>query len=147
MLGMNSILHNEASILTVIAMTEVVVWEFSKQEVMMKLMYMQEGIFYLYQDIRAKNEDLLYKIKLQTEPAETRIIKSLMEIGRLYGEEDQNNIKLQKEFTRKIIANYSNVTVTTVYIICKQFVEAGLLAPSLQICINKSALKEIINII
>ncbi|CAM4104636.1 Crp/Fnr family transcriptional regulator [Listeria booriae] len=145
-LGMNSILHNEPSSLTVTALTKAVVWEFSKQEVMMKLMHTQEGVFFLYQDVRAENADLLLKNSMQAEDTEVRVMGNIIRLGRLYGEEKRDTIKLPKIFTRKIIANYSNTTVTTVYLLCKHWMELGVLAPDLQLCVNKPAVREMMTI-
>ncbi|MBC2327801.1 Crp/Fnr family transcriptional regulator [Listeria booriae] len=137
-IGMNNILANEQSTLTVTALTDVNAWKFSKEEVLKKLMNTQEGIFYLYNDVRLANKDLLNKNVLEMEDTEIRLLCSLLQLGKLYGSENRNIVKLPKIFTKKIISNYLNITETTMYIICKQLVDAGVLISGQPICINKN---------
>lgn len=117
-IGMNDILGNEKSATSVIALTDVKTWRFSKKEVMSKLMYSQEGAFYLYQYMKETNAKLLQAQMWHLEDTKERLISTLTHLGRLYGEEDENQIKIPKFFTKSIISNYLGMSrqhMTTLY--------------------------------
>ncbi|MBC1499785.1 Crp/Fnr family transcriptional regulator [Listeria weihenstephanensis] len=137
-IGLDSILGNDPSFLTVVALTKAVVWRFSKEEVMRKLMYMQEGLFFLYNDMKRTNEYLINRSILQVTDAKERIKIFMIQLGKTYGVEKQDQIILPKIFTKKIISNYLNLTSTTVYYICKELIKEGFLEPiSYQLIVNK----------
>ncbi|MBC1780003.1 Crp/Fnr family transcriptional regulator [Listeria booriae] len=140
-IGMDNILGNEPSTLTLIALTKAVVWRFSKEEVMRKLMYMQEGLFFLYNDMKLTNEYLINRSILQVTDAKERIKTFMIQLGKAYGEETADQFILPKIFTKKIISNYLNLTSTTVYYICKKLIKEGFLEPiSYQLIVNKASI-------
>ncbi|MBA3925432.1 Crp/Fnr family transcriptional regulator [Listeria rustica] len=142
-IGMDNILGNEASYLTVTALEKSVVWRFLKKDVMWKLMHMQEGLFFLYIDLKLINEHWIQRNAIQVADAKERIISNIIQLGNLYGEETENQIILPKVFTKKIISNYLNLTSTTVYFFCKQLIKEGVLeAISYQLIVNKNKIKK-----
>lgn len=141
LIGMNDILGNAPSSSTLVALTKSVVWRFSKEEVMCKLMFMQEGLFFLYNDMKITNEYLINRQLLQLVETKERIKMFMLQLGRVYGEETPSQIILPKIFTKKIISDYSNTTPTTVYQICKELMSEGFLEPvSYQLIVNKNVL-------
>ncbi|EUJ23130.1 Crp/Fnr family transcriptional regulator [Listeria grandensis] len=117
-IGMNDIFGNEKSAISAVALTDVKTWRFSKQQVMSKLMYSQEGAFYLYHSMKETNAKLLQKQMWQMEDTKERLISTLTYLGRLYGEEDGDQIKIPKYFTKAIISNYLGMSrqhMTTLY--------------------------------
>ncbi|MBC2177756.1 Crp/Fnr family transcriptional regulator [Listeria booriae] len=140
-IGMDNILGNEVSYLTVTALETSVVWRFSKTDVLWKVMHMQEGLFFLYTDLKGMNEHWMHRCALQFTDAKEQIVSNILELGRTYGKETMNQIILPKVFTKKIISNYLNLTSTTVYYVCKQLIKEGLLEPvSYQLIVNKDKL-------
>ncbi|EAF9292155.1 Crp/Fnr family transcriptional regulator [Listeria monocytogenes] len=138
-IGIDSILENESSDLTVTAITKSVVWRFEKKEVMQKLMFKQEGLFFLYNNIKSLNQSLTHRHALQVADARERVRINLIDLGKTHGSETPHQIILPKIFTKKIIANYLNITPNTIYFLCKQFVNEGILEPdSHQLIINKN---------
>ncbi|MBC1475077.1 Crp/Fnr family transcriptional regulator [Listeria grandensis] len=138
-IGMDSILGNEVSFFTVEALTESKLWRFSKEDVMRKLMSTQEGVFYLYNDMKAINEYLVQRNVFQMVDTKDRIMACLIQLGKRYGEENDYQIKLPKTLTRKIIANYLNITITTMYFLCKQLIQDGFLEANSQALVVKKA--------
>ncbi|MBA3925701.1 Crp/Fnr family transcriptional regulator [Listeria rustica] len=116
--GMNDILGNEKSATSVIALTDVTTWRFSKKEVMSKLMYSQEGAFYLFQYMKETNKKLLQAQMWQMKDTKDRLISTLTHLGKLYGEEDDEHIIIPKFFTKSIVSNYLGMSrqhMTTLY--------------------------------
>ncbi|CAM4049223.1 Crp/Fnr family transcriptional regulator [Listeria booriae] len=125
-IGFNEILGNEPSFTSVIALNEIVTWRFSKEQVMSKLMYSQEGAFYLYQYMKLINANLLQKQTLQTEETKKQLLLTLTYLGQQYGEENQHHIILPKIFTKKIISNYLGMTRQHMTYLCKDFESNGI---------------------
>ncbi|MBA3927683.1 Crp/Fnr family transcriptional regulator [Listeria rustica] len=137
-IGIDSILGNEPATLTLISLTKSSLWRFAKEDVMRKLMYMQEGLFFLYNNMKVTNEYLINRSILQVTDAKERIKIFMTQLGKLYGEETPTQFILPKIFTKKIISNYLNLTSTTVYYICKELIKEGFLEPmSYQLIVNK----------
>ncbi|MBC2175396.1 Crp/Fnr family transcriptional regulator [Listeria booriae] len=140
--GMHDILGNEESSLTIQALTQVVVWQFTKKQVMSKLMYMQEGLFYLYHDIKMFNQGLLEKEMMQTVGTKEHLLTTLLKLGKRYGEPCEDGIKLPKIFTRRIISNYVGITSEHVSYLCRVFVKEGIIeSHSNQIFITEANLE------
>ncbi|EUJ23150.1 hypothetical protein PGRAN_09466 [Listeria grandensis FSL F6-0971] len=131
-IGMDDILSNERSFVTVSALMEVEAWKFSKEQVMAKLMFTQEGVFFLYNNMKVANMDLLHKDAMHLEDTKERLLASLIKLGKRYGEVSSYEIKLPKVFTKKIIANHLNLNPGTMSILCKQLEVDGILEKSLR---------------
>ncbi|AQY49923.1 hypothetical protein PWEIH_06069 [Listeria weihenstephanensis FSL R9-0317] len=123
--GISDILGNEESFVSVIALTDTIAWRFSKEEVMRKLMYSQEGAFYLYHYMKRMNIKLLEKYTLQTFDTREQLIGILTYLGQLYGEDEPNQMKLPKIFTKQIIANYMGASRQHISRLCKQLEMEG----------------------
>ncbi|MBC1501312.1 Crp/Fnr family transcriptional regulator [Listeria weihenstephanensis] len=140
-IGMEHILGNEVSYLTVTALEKAVVWRFLKTDVLWKVMHRQEGLFFLYTDLKGMNDHWMHRCAIQFLDAKEQIIANIEELGRLYGKETPQQIILPKVFTKRLLANYLNLTGTTVYYVCKQLIQEGLLEPvSYQLIVNKDKL-------
>ncbi|MBC2324167.1 Crp/Fnr family transcriptional regulator [Listeria booriae] len=136
--GMENMLENEVSSLTVKALEKTAVWRFSKSQVMSKLMYTQEGFLFLYQHMRTFNNDLLQKEALLLEDTKSRFLFVLSQLGKIYGEESQDQIILPKIFTKKIIGNYLGITASHASYLCRQLESEGMLETNMnQIVVNK----------
>ncbi|EAC5025224.1 Crp/Fnr family transcriptional regulator [Listeria monocytogenes] len=146
-IGTESILSNEDSLFTIEALEDAIVWRFSKEDVMCKLMSTQDGLFFLYSDMKAVNESLTKRNAFQTGTTGSRILGSIIQLGKRYGEENAVSVVLPKSLNKKIIANYSNVTQTTMYYTCRQLTLDGFLEESrYRLKINKSRTKELNNL-
>lgn len=137
-IGMNNILGNEASSFTITALTNMVLLKFTKEDVMLKLMHLQEGLFFLYNDMKTMNQHMVQRDVLHVVDTKERLKMNIVYLGVLYGNEIQNQLILPKNFTKKMVSNFINLTPTTVYNICKQLVEEGFLLEGAQnIVVNK----------
>ncbi|MBC2161745.1 Crp/Fnr family transcriptional regulator [Listeria booriae] len=142
-IGVDSILGNEPSFFTVQALAKAEVWRFTKEDVMRKLMSTQEGVFYLYNEMKTNNEYLIQRNVYQMVETKERIMANMIQLAKRYGKEDTQHLILPKNLTKKIIANYLNITMTTMYYICKQLIQEGFLEPiSHQLVMNKAVIKE-----
>ncbi|MBC2320780.1 Crp/Fnr family transcriptional regulator [Listeria booriae] len=142
-IGIDSILGNETSFFTVQALAKSEVWRFAKEDVMRKLMSTQEGVFYLYNEMKTNNEYLIQRNVYQMVETKERIMANMIQLAKRYGKEDTQHLILPKNLTKKIIANYLNITMTTMYYICKQLIQEGFLEPiSHQLVMNKAVIKE-----
>ncbi|MBM5598036.1 Crp/Fnr family transcriptional regulator [Listeria seeligeri] len=138
-IGTDSILSNEDSLFTVEALENAALLRFSKEDVMCKLMSTQDGLFFLYSDMKVVNENLTKRNAFQTGETGSKILGSIIQLGKRYGEESAERITLPKSLNKKIIANYSNVTQATMYYTCKQLTIDGFLEESrYRLMINKS---------
>ncbi|MBA3926268.1 Crp/Fnr family transcriptional regulator [Listeria rustica] len=124
--GISDIMGNEESFVSVIALTNTVAWRFSKEEVISKLVYSQEGAFYLYHYMKMMNMELLEKYTLLTLDTKEQLIGILTHLGGLYGEDCLNQIKLPKIFAKQIIANYMGASRQHISRLCKQLEMEGI---------------------
>ncbi|MBC1954173.1 Crp/Fnr family transcriptional regulator [Listeria welshimeri] len=142
-IGLDSILANEKSFYSVEALGDATLWRFSKEEVVCKLMSLQEGIFYLYNDMKTVKVHLLHKKMLQRKNSKIRILSNMIQLGEKYGEESPELIKLPNGLNKKIIANYSNVNLATMRVACRQLANDSILEETYQLMINKSRVKNL----
>lgn len=140
--GLDSIL-NEKSFFSAEALGDAILWRFSKEEVVCKLMNLQEGIFYLYNDMKAVNVHLLQKKMLQRKNSKIRILSNMIQLGKKYGEESPELIKLPSILNKRIIANYSNANHATMSVACRELTNDSILEETHQLVINKTRVKKL----
>ncbi|WP_267879739.1 helix-turn-helix domain-containing protein [Paenilisteria weihenstephanensis] len=71
------------------------------------------------------NIKLLEKYTLQTFDTREQLIGILTYLGQLYGEDEPNQMKLPKIFTKQIIANYMGASRQHISRLCKQLEMEG----------------------
>ncbi|EAD9208386.1 Crp/Fnr family transcriptional regulator, partial [Listeria monocytogenes] len=103
-------------------------YEFDKEDIICSIIGMQEGWLYLYLNNRNHENVLIEKCNLMRGNGESRLKDSLKQIGRYFGSEKEGALRIPKCFTKKIIANYSNLSVRSVTHLCRNLVESGFLA-------------------
>ncbi|EAD4839056.1 Crp/Fnr family transcriptional regulator [Listeria monocytogenes] len=140
--GLDSILANEKSFFSAEALGDAILWRFSKEEVVCKLMNLQEGIFYLYSDLKTVNVRLLQKKMLQRKNSKIRILSNMIQLGKKYGEESPELIKLPSILNKRIIANYSNANHATMSVACRELTNDSILEETPQLVINKTRVKK-----
>lgn len=145
-IGFDSILGNENSFFTVEALRDATLWRFSKMDVICKLMSKQEGLFYLYNEMKSINGHLIQQNMFLRKSSKTRILNNMILLGKQYGEENSKFITLPECLSKQIIANYSNATQATMRVICKQLSNDSILEETHQLMINKSRVKEYKNL-
>ncbi|EAH0639339.1 Crp/Fnr family transcriptional regulator [Listeria monocytogenes] len=141
--GLDSILANEKSFFSAEALGDAILWRFSKEEVVCKLMNLQEGIFYLYNDMKTVNVRLLQKKMLQRKNSKIRILSNMIQLGKKYGEESPELIKLPSILNKRIIANYSNANQATMSVACRELTNDSILEETHQLMINKTRVKKL----
>ncbi|MBV1207756.1 Crp/Fnr family transcriptional regulator [Listeria monocytogenes] len=126
--GLNDYFMAEANLYTARVIETITAYEFDKEDIICSIIGMQEGWLYLYLNNRNHENVLIEKCNLMRGNGENRLKESLEQLGRYFGNEKEGVLRIPKCFTKKIIANYSNLSVRSVTHICRKLVEAGFLA-------------------
>lgn len=126
--GLNDYFMAEANLYTVRVIETITAYEFDKEDIICSIIGMQEGWLYLYLNNRNHENVLIEKCNLMRGNGENRLKESLEQLGRYFGNEKEGVLRIPKCFTKKIIANYSNLSVRSVTHLCRKLVEAGFLA-------------------
>lgn len=125
--GLNDYFMAEANLYTARVIETITAYEFDKEDIICSIIGMQEGWLYLYLNNRNHENVLIEKCNLMRGNGKSfeRVSKWL---GRYFGNEKEGVLRIPKCFTKKIIANYSNLSVRSVTHLCRKLVEAGFLA-------------------
>lgn len=126
--GLNDYFMAEANLYTARVIETITAYEFDKEDIICSIIGMQEGWLYLYLNNRNHENVLIEKCNLMRGNGENRLKESLEQMGRYFGNEKEGVLRIPKCFTKKIIANYSNLSVRSVTHLCRKLVEAGFLA-------------------
>lgn len=126
--GLNDYFMAEANLYTARVIETITAYEFDKEDIICSIIGMQEGWLYLYLNNRNHENVLIEKCNLMRGNGENRLKESLEQAGRYFGNEKEGVLRIPKCFTKKIIANYSNLSVRSVTHLCRKLVEAGFLA-------------------
>ncbi|EAC7171413.1 Crp/Fnr family transcriptional regulator [Listeria monocytogenes] len=126
--GLNDYFMAEANLYTARVIETITAYEFDKEDIICSIIGMQEGWLYLYLNNRNHENVLIEKCNLMRGNGENRLKESLEQLGRYFGNEKEGVLRIPKCFTKKIIANYSNLSVRSVTHLCRKLVESGFLA-------------------
>ncbi|HEM2454528.1 TPA: Crp/Fnr family transcriptional regulator, partial [Listeria monocytogenes] len=126
--GLNDYFMAEANLYTARVIETIAAYEFDKEDIICSIIGMQEGWLYLYLNNRNHENVLIEKCNLMRGNGENRLKESLEQLGRYFGNEKEGVLRIPKCFTKKIIANYSNLSVRSVTHLCRKLVESGFLA-------------------
>ncbi|EJU2899582.1 Crp/Fnr family transcriptional regulator [Listeria monocytogenes] len=126
--GLNDYFMAEANLYTARVIETITAYEFDKEDIICSIIGIQEGWLYLYLNNRNHENVLIEKCNLMRGNGENRLKESLEQLGRYFGNEKEGVLRIPKCFTKKIIANYSNLSVRSVTHLCRKLVEAGFLA-------------------
>ncbi|EAH0344882.1 Crp/Fnr family transcriptional regulator [Listeria monocytogenes] len=126
--GLNDYFMAEANLYTARVIETITAYEFDKEDIICSIIGMQEGWLYLYLNNRNHENVLIEKCNLMRGNGENRLKESLEQLGRYFGNEKEGVLRIPKCFTKKIIANYSNLSIRSVTHLCRKLVEAGFLA-------------------
>lgn len=126
--GLNDYFMAEANLYTARVIETITAYEFDKEDIICSIIGMQEGWLYLYLNNRNHENVLIEKCNLMRGNGENRLKESLEQLGRYFGNEKEGVLRIPKCFTKKIIANYFNLSVRSVTHLCRKLVEAGFLA-------------------
>ncbi|AIS60533.1 Crp/Fnr family transcriptional regulator [Listeria ivanovii] len=126
--GLNDYFMAEANVYTTRVIETVTAYEFAKEDIICSIIGMQEGWLYLYLNNRNHENVLIEKCNLMRGNGESRLKESLEQLGKFFGSEKEGVLRIPKCFTRKIIANYSNLSVRSVTHLCGKLIESGFLA-------------------
>ncbi|MBC1417889.1 Crp/Fnr family transcriptional regulator [Listeria fleischmannii] len=112
-IGLESILFNEESELTMTSIGRVEVIEFSKAEIVEFLMGLQEGWLYCYLISKDLNHLLVRNyFNFQAKPYERSKIM-LNDLAKEFGESSDEHVLLPKQFTLAILTNYLGISYVT----------------------------------
>ncbi|HBL8157352.1 TPA: Crp/Fnr family transcriptional regulator [Listeria monocytogenes] len=126
--GLNDYFMAEANLYTARVIETITAYEFDKEDIICSIIGMQEGWLYLYLNNRNHENVLIEKCNLMRGNGENRLKESLEQLGRYFGNEKEGVLRIPKCFTKKIIANYSNLSVRSVTHLCRKLVESGFLS-------------------
>ncbi|MBC2369838.1 cyclic nucleotide-binding domain-containing protein [Listeria booriae] len=100
-IGMNNILGNEVSSFTVTALTNMVLLNFAKEDVMLKLMHLHDGLFFLHNDMKLMNQHMVQRDVLHVVDTKERLKINIVYFGVLYGKEMQIQLVLYNNFDKR----------------------------------------------
>ncbi|HHQ1233744.1 TPA: Crp/Fnr family transcriptional regulator, partial [Listeria innocua] len=126
--GLNDYFMAEANVYTAKVIETVTAYEFDKEDIFCSIIGMQEGWLYLYLNNRNHENVLIAKCNLMRGNGESRLRESLEQLGSFFGTEKEGVVRIPKCFTRKLIANYANLSVRSVTHLCGKLIETGFLA-------------------
>ncbi|MBC1375254.1 Crp/Fnr family transcriptional regulator [Listeria sp. FSL L7-0091] len=126
--GLNDYFMAEANVYTARVIETITAYEFDKEDVICSIIGMQEGWLYLYLNNRNHENVLIEKCNLMRGNGESRLRESLEQLGKFFGIEKEGVLRIPKCFTRKLIANYANLSVRSVTHLCGKLIESGFLA-------------------
>ncbi|EFR93180.1 conserved hypothetical protein, partial [Listeria innocua FSL J1-023] len=126
--GLNDYFMAEANVYTAKVIETVTAYEFDKEDIICSIIGMQEGWLYLYLNNRNHENVLIEKCNLLRGNGESRLRESLEQLGSFFGIEKEGVLRIPKCFTRKLIANYANLSVRSVTHLCGKLIENGFLA-------------------
>lgn len=126
-IGLNGDALLDESFYTATAISKVTAYVFSKKEVLQTLMSMQEGWLYIYLNNQRNEKFMNDRYELMRQSGERRLRDVLSELANNYGVPKDDYIYIPKIFTRKIIANYTNLSVKSLARIMKTLAEEDFL--------------------
>lgn len=137
-IGLNGSVLIDENFYTATVISKITAYIFSKKEVLQTLIGMQEGWLYMHLNNLSNENFMNKKYILMRKNGEERLKDALTELASKYGVQHGCEIHIPKVFTRKIIANYTNLSVKSLARIMKRLVEDGFLVDnSKQLVLNK----------
>lgn len=109
-------------------LVDLVVWRFEKNEVIAKIMSIQDGYLFHYNSMIDCYHIYTNRIMLNEETAEERTLVTLQYLGAKFGEKSGNFFVIPMAFTRKLVAAYLGVSRTKLSDILKKLRYSGLIS-------------------
>ncbi|MBA3926317.1 helix-turn-helix domain-containing protein [Listeria rustica] len=106
---------------------ELVTWRFELQDVLAKIINMQEGYLYHYNYMRETYERYTMKLRAIGEDNDGKVAMLLYSIASWFGieAEEKDFVELPKIFTRKVLANYMGISHTTLSTVIRELARQG----------------------
>ncbi|MBC1474423.1 Crp/Fnr family transcriptional regulator [Listeria grandensis] len=123
--GLSNTFIIDESLYTFRAQEKCSLYVFPRGAVVELLLSMQEGWIYLYMNHLNHDGMLVDKCLIMREPSELRLKHCIRGLMRRFGTRREDVIELPKCFSKKVIANYANVSTKTVAQTWKQWGEDG----------------------
>ncbi|WP_157455680.1 Crp/Fnr family transcriptional regulator [Carnobacterium maltaromaticum] len=117
--GLYELSEKENSIFDIVAVKETELVRFKKADILWKVLSYQEGLFYYLHNM---NKILIKSIEKQSILlmfTEKKIIVSLINLLERFGNATEEGYSLPKEFTNKLISEYTKCHLTTMFTIFK----------------------------
>lgn len=124
-IGLYELFIEETSILNVLGIKESEVLRFKKKDVIFKMLSYQEGFFYYLYHMNRMLGKTINKQTMLVMSAEKRVIVALIQILERFGKANKEGFLLPKEFTNKLISEYSKCHLTTMPYIFKNLQNYG----------------------
>ncbi|MBC2675215.1 Crp/Fnr family transcriptional regulator [Listeria booriae] len=125
-LGLDTMFHGSTATSSIITLTKTVLYKIPASEVTRKLAERPAGIQALHKLLAHHTLLLKTRIAAQTSNYD-KVLKALLHLGYLYGEEKNNAIYMTMYFSKKMLANYLHLSYATVASVCKRLVAQGIL--------------------
>ncbi|MBC1244354.1 Crp/Fnr family transcriptional regulator [Listeria welshimeri] len=127
LIGLEGLSHpNKTSSTSVMTLTKTVVYKMSIQSIKEKLVQRPNGYEILNELLLQKIINLTKRLT-DTDSNYDKTLHLLENLASLYGQEKNGAIYMKKFFTKKMIANYLQVSYVTIVTICKRLVVEGIL--------------------
>ncbi|MBC1795880.1 Crp/Fnr family transcriptional regulator [Listeria booriae] len=125
-LGLDTMFHNQIAASSIISLTKTTIYKIPTHEVIQKLKAQPEGILKLNKLL--SNHTAVLKKRLTTRTSNyDKTLQALLHLAFLYGEEKNDAIYMTMYFSKKMLANYLQLSYATVASICKRLVAQGIL--------------------
>ncbi|MBC1474310.1 Crp/Fnr family transcriptional regulator [Listeria grandensis] len=125
-LGVENILVGGETRTRIVALTKMKLYKMTLQDVHIKLHKRAQG-WRLAAAVMAGRTELLTHHLIRSGVARDRVLDVLLQLSFLYGEEKDHCIYTEKYFSKKMIANYLNVSYVTVVKAFKLLVAEGII--------------------
>lgn len=118
-LGLYELSEQANSTFNVVAIKETEVVRFKKIDILWKVLSYQEGLFYYLHNMNKTLIKFSEKQNILLMSAEKKIIVSLVDLLERFGDSTKEGHSLPKEFTNKVISEYTKCHLTTMLYVFK----------------------------
>ncbi|MBA3925700.1 Crp/Fnr family transcriptional regulator [Listeria rustica] len=125
-LGVENIIVSGEIRMSIVALTKMKLYKMTLQDVHTKIQKRTQGLR-LVADIIASRTDSLTRHLVRSDVVRNKVLDVVLELSFLYGEERNDCIYTEKYFSKKMIANYLNVSYTAVTNAFKLLVVEGII--------------------
>lgn len=124
-LGLHELFMDVKSMVEITAIKDSELIRFKKSDVIFTVLSYQEGYFYYLYNMNQLLRKIVQKQETLGMTAEKRVILSLVNLVERFGEKTTKGFLLPKEFTNKLIAEYTQCHLTTMLYIFKNLQANG----------------------
>lgn len=119
--GLYELSEKDNSVFNIIAIKETELLRFKKTDILWKVLSYQEGLFYYLHNMNAIVIKSIEKQNILLMAAEKKIVVALIDLLERFGKSTKEGTILPREFTNKLISEYTRCHLTTMLYVFKEF--------------------------